>query len=284
MADGVWGCAGQREGYRRAGLLLGDLGWVPDDLDAWIAIPAGPFLYGGDKQRREIGQRYWIGKYPVTNLQYARFIAADGYARNAFWSDEGWAWWEQEGISGPQLWKNPKYISPLCPVVGVSGYEADAYCRWLGSEGMVEPARADGPPADARPSVWQVRLPTELEWERAARATDGRVYPWGETEPTSDRANFRRKAGGTTAVGTYPAGLADSGAADMAGNVWEWYRSGARRPPGDPGQFPDWEWGATTRAAAGVPTGSAARRATATTTWASAVPEFSRELRSGQDG
>jgi hypothetical protein len=67
---------------RRAGLLLGDLGWVPDDLDAWIEIPPGPFLYGDDKETREIPDRYWIGKYPVTNLQFARFIAA-GWLRAA---------------------------------------------------------------------------------------------------------------------------------------------------------------------------------------------------------
>jgi formylglycine-generating enzyme required for sulfatase activity len=115
--------------------------------------------------------------------------------------------------------------------VGISWYEAEAYCRWLDSEVGVEPADGDALPADPQTSAWQVRLPTELEWERAARGIDGRVYPWGDAEPTPDRASFGRNAGGTTAVGTYPTGLADSAAADMAGNVWEWCadRSGAAR-------------------------------------------------------
>jgi formylglycine-generating enzyme required for sulfatase activity len=207
---------------RRAGLLLGELGWVPDDLDAWMEIPPGPFLYGDAKEPREIHHCYWISKYPVTNLQYARFIAAGGYARTELWSDQGWAWREQKGVVEPGFWTDRQYNSPLFPVVGVSWYEAEAYCRWLDSEVGVQPADDDAAPADPQTSAWQVSLPTELEWERAARGTDGRVYPWGDAEPTSDRVNFKQNAGGTTAVGTYPAGLADSGAADMAGNVWEW--------------------------------------------------------------
>lgn len=207
---------------RRAGLLLGEFRWVPDDLDAWIKIQPGPFLYGYAKEPREIRHRYWIGKYPVTNRQYARFIAAGGYARRELWSDQGWAWREQEGTTEPRFWKDTQCNSPLVPVVGVSWHEAEAYCRWLGSEVGVEPAGGDAPPANPQTSAWQVRLPTELEWERAARGSDGRVYPWGDAEPAPDRASFERNAGGSTAVGTYPTGLADSGAADMAGNVWEW--------------------------------------------------------------
>ncbi|MGB5735375.1 MAG: SUMF1/EgtB/PvdO family nonheme iron enzyme [Thiohalocapsa sp.] len=216
---------------RRIGLLLGDLEWAPDDLDAWIEIPPDRFLYGYNNEPQEIPHRYWIGKYPVTNLQYVRFIAGDGYARKEFWSDAGWSWRDRTGISQPRFWKQADYNNPLCPVVGVSWYEAETYCRWLGSEGIAQPADNGDPLADAQESIWQVRLPTELEWERMARGNDGRAYPWGDAEPSRDRANCERHAGGTTSVGTYPSGLADSGAADVAGNVWEWcgYSPGIHR-------------------------------------------------------
>jgi formylglycine-generating enzyme required for sulfatase activity/energy-coupling factor transporter ATP-binding protein EcfA2 len=207
---------------RRAGLLLGDLGWVPDDLDAWVEIPPGPFLYGESNKSREIPHRYWIGKYPVTNLQFARFIAADGYARWELWSDAGWAWRETQGIAEPAYWHDGERSSPLCSVVGVSWYEAEAYCRWMTREGFGQASAGGGPPDLETPSGWIIRLPTGLEWERAARGTDGRVYPWGDDEPRPDLANYDGLTGGTTAVGAYPAGCADGGIADLAGNVWEW--------------------------------------------------------------
>ena len=207
---------------RRAGLLAGDLGWVPENLDAWVEIPTGPFQYGDEKETGEIPYRYWIGKYPVTNLQFARFLDAGGYARREFWSDAGWAWREAQGIAEPRYWRDDERSSPLCPVVGVSWQEAEAYCLWMTREGLGQ-ASADQRRPDAEPpSGWIIRLPTELEWERAARGTHGRVYPWGDDEPRAHLANYESLAGGTTAVGTYPGGCADSGTTDMAGNVWEW--------------------------------------------------------------
>jgi formylglycine-generating enzyme required for sulfatase activity len=205
---------------RRAGLLAGELGWVPEDLDAWLEIPPGTFLYGDEKETREISHCYWIGKYPVTNRQFGRFIAADGYARQELWSADGWAWREEERILEPAHWNDSELNSPLCPVVGVSWYEAEAYCRWLTRQ-LAQLAGGELPSAQDS-GGWIVRLPTKCEWERAARGTDGRTYPWGDEEPSDDGANYDGLAGGTTPVGIYPEGVSGDGAADMAGNVWEW--------------------------------------------------------------
>ena len=91
------------------------------------------------------------------------------------------------------------------PVVNVSWKDAVAFCRWL--------SQASGK---------TIRLPTEAEWEKAARGDDGRIYPWGDEPPTKELCNFSNNVGDTTPVGQYPAGASLCGALDMAGNVWEW--------------------------------------------------------------
>ena len=103
------------------------------------------------------------------------------------------------GTRKPEYWTDKWFNQAQHPVVGVSWEEAQAYCRWAG--------------------LW---LPTEAQWEAAARGADGRRYPWGESEPTPEHANFGGREGGTTPVGTYPKGAGPFGALDQAGNVWEW--------------------------------------------------------------
>jgi formylglycine-generating enzyme required for sulfatase activity len=158
--------------------------WEPDGKEM-VRIPAGTFLYGDDKEERELPE-FWIDTTPVTNAEYARFISATDH-------------------KPPQHWKGehpPKEIAAH-PVTYVSWYDAMAYAEWAGK-----------------------RLPTEEEWEKAARGTDGRTYPWGEEEPTPDLCNFGENEGGTTPVGKYsPQGDSPYECVDMAGNVWEWTAS-----------------------------------------------------------
>jgi formylglycine-generating enzyme required for sulfatase activity/energy-coupling factor transporter ATP-binding protein EcfA2 len=230
---------------RDAGFSLGRVGWQPDDLDAFVTIPAGPFMYQNG-QKVVIKQPYQIAKYPVTNLQYRRFVDAGGYEKREYWSDDGWAWrtgtydsqatekWEKDVLAQrskekrhePFFWHDLKWNNPLAPVVGVSWFEAEAYCKWLAKE-------------QGRP----MRLPTEEEWERAARHTDGREYPWGETFDRDrlnsaefwggkDDLDWKRwvddkgyEVGSTTIVGQFETGNSAAGASDMSGNVWEWTNS-----------------------------------------------------------
>ncbi|MBN1657318.1 MAG: SUMF1/EgtB/PvdO family nonheme iron enzyme [Anaerolineae bacterium] len=249
-----------RSDYRRkVGLLLGRLGWVPDDLDTWIEIPAGRFLYGAGREERVIERAFRIAKYPVTNLQYARFVQAGGYEEKKHWSPEGLAWrsgesddeikesfyrdWVKrrppEARNRPWFWRDPERANPLIPVVGVSWFEAEAYCRWLTGElrraGMIGTAQV-------------ARLPVEVEWERAARGADGREYPWGVGFDVS-RCNLKigpHPANGTTAVCTYPGGASPEGLWDCSGNVWEWtgswYRKGETRVLRGGSWASDFEW------------------------------------------
>lgn len=201
-----------------------------------LFVPDGPFLMGNtgmgmdayEGLEREFPAHevyvpaFWISKTEVTRRQYRSFIQAGGYWRPEFWSAEGWAWRVQNGRSQPDFWAEEQWwdYTPGTfrqtdnhPVIGVSFYEAEAFARWAGC-----------------------RLPTEAEWEKAAR-WDGhsRVYPWGDL-PDDTRCNdwFDRQTAGmqTAAVGSYPQGVSPFGCLDMAGNVWEWTASWYRSFPG----------------------------------------------------
>ncbi|MBK8903275.1 MAG: SUMF1/EgtB/PvdO family nonheme iron enzyme [Anaerolineaceae bacterium] len=151
-----------------------------------------------------------IAKYPVTNAQYHFFAEDGGYSDKwrDCWSEEGWRWKEREGWVKPRFWQNGEFNKANQPVVGISWYEAEAFCRWLTQT-------AEG----------SYRLPTEAEWERAAGHTDRRKFPWGD-EWQMDQANSSEaRLDRTSAVGMFPAGQAVCGAADLVGNVWEWTNS-----------------------------------------------------------
>ncbi|MGB8433049.1 MAG: SUMF1/EgtB/PvdO family nonheme iron enzyme [Burkholderiales bacterium] len=155
-----------------------------------MLVPAGTFTMGDDEvsPRREIYlDAFHIDKYEVTTARYAKFAQATGLVRQP----ENWE--DLDLARGGDL-----------PVVGIDWQDANAYCHWAGK-----------------------RLPTEAEWEKAARGTDGRAYPWGNDAPTAGRATFARTAitpyrGGLTAVGSHAAGRSPYGAHDLAGNASEW--------------------------------------------------------------
>lgn len=164
----------------------------------WVEIPAGEFLYGDKKEKQYIRKPYLIGKYPVTNAQYRRFLEANP-AHPVPNVNANWA--------RPYNWDEKKRTPPPGkenhPVVNVSWQDAQAFCQWAGC-----------------------RLPTETEWEKAARGTDGRRYPWGEEWVAGKYCNSQEsRISGTTAVDEYPEGASPYGALDMSGNVWEWTAS-----------------------------------------------------------
>ena len=203
-----------RLGDPRPGLGVDPETGRPDFV--WCEVSAGPFLMGeGDRQHTVELSGYSISLYPVTNHQYRSFVEAGGYEERRYWTAEGLEWKEREGWNAPRDYGTPFNLENH-PVVGVSWYEALAYCCWL-TEVWREAGRIG--PDEA------VRLPTEAEWEKAARGTDGRRYPWGN-DANPARANYDHTSiGSTSAVGCFPNGASPYGCLDMAGNVWEWTSS-----------------------------------------------------------
>ena len=175
-----------------AAYALGYLG-DPRDFDAVVEIPGGEFAYGEEKATRYL-PGYRLGKYPVTNAQYARFLETNPNVP-APYVEADWAQpynWDREHRTYPEG-------KATLPVVLITWEEAWAYCVWAGG-----------------------RLPTEEEWERGARGDDGRTYPWGEVEDPL-YANVRESGlGGLTPAGVYLNGSSPYGLLDTAGNVWEW--------------------------------------------------------------
>jgi formylglycine-generating enzyme required for sulfatase activity len=194
--------------------------WVP----ALVAVPAGPFLMGSSSADPLAGSDeqpqhtltlpdYWIGQTEVTNDQFRPFVEGDGYTNRDYWTEAGWAWKEEARRTQPYFWGDARRSGDNQPVVGVSWFEAVAYVRWLSAQ--------TGHP---------FRLPTEAEWEKAARGSDGWIWPWGSTW-AAGRANTREAGRNqTTAVGQYPEGVSPYGALDMAGNVFEWCATVWQKP------------------------------------------------------
>ncbi|MBA3945516.1 MAG: SUMF1/EgtB/PvdO family nonheme iron enzyme [Herpetosiphonaceae bacterium] len=221
----------------RAGSLLGTLGdprpgvcALPPSL---ITIGGGAFVIGLTAQ--EVGrlpkdeQPYYshvvndqpvsvrsfaLAKYPVTNGQFKLFMDDAGYDRVVpWWEGRGREWLDaQDNRRAPNYWGDERWGMARAnhPVVGVSWYEAQAFCRWLTQQRRYNPVGI------------VYRLPTEAEWEWAARGVERRMYAWGWEEPDGDRANYDGTYNGMTAVGCFPGGGTPEGVLDLAGNVLEW--------------------------------------------------------------
>ena len=178
------------------------VGAEPNEM---VLIPAGPFTMGSDDRLPDEGPQhrvdlpaYKIDRYEVTNLQYKQFI-------------------DDTGHSSPDHFVNRTFPEGKAdhPVTNVTWYDARDYCGWAGK-----------------------RLPTEQEWEKAARGTDGRWFPWGnefdiEKANTPQRWHVLEHDGDTTPVGSFPAGKSPYGLMDMSGNVWEWTASWYKPHPGN---------------------------------------------------
>ncbi|MFE2507541.1 ergothioneine biosynthesis protein EgtB [Streptomyces naganishii] len=200
-----------------------------------VLVPGGPFTMGTstepwalDNERpahvRDV-PAFWIDTTPVTNGAYLAFVEDGGYDDPRWWAPDGWAHIRAQGITAPLFWRREggqwlrrrfgvtEAVPPGEPVLHVSWYEADAYARWVGR-----------------------RLPTEAEWEKAARhdPAQGRStrYPWGDTDPGPEHANLGQRHLRPAPAGSYPAGESPLGVRQLIGDVWEWTASDFLPYPG----------------------------------------------------
>lgn len=217
------------QGTAGGGALPGDVE-VPGGRYMLGAAADGGFVFDNEKWAHPVDVApFRIARAPVTNAEFAEFVAAGGYREPRYWSAAGWRWRQDADAERPVYWEpaagggwlRRRYdawvpLEPYQPVLHVNWYEADAYCAWAGR-----------------------RLPTEAEWEMAATAEPGaasswrkRRFPWGAAEPTPDLANLDWRQGGCVEVGALPAGDSFFGCRQMIGNVWEWTTSDFGPYPG----------------------------------------------------
>ncbi|MBB5889432.1 ergothioneine biosynthesis protein EgtB [Kutzneria kofuensis] len=204
-------------------------------LPAEVFVPGGPFEMGTSLEPWALDNErpahqvhvdsYWIDTTPVSNGQYLAFMDAGGYDDPRWWSERGWAYRNEAKLTAPRFWQRDgdgwlrtrfgvvEPIPPDEPVVHVCYFEAEAYAAWAGK-----------------------RLPTEPEWEKAARFDPetgrSRRYPWGDEDPTPEHANLGQLHLRPAPVGAYPLGQSPLGVRQLIGDVWEWLDSGFQPYPG----------------------------------------------------
>ena len=199
-------------------------GMVPVEAGPFLAgAEAAGFAYDNERPRHEVDlPAFEIDAKPVTSGEFLDFVEDGGYRRRELWTDDGWAWRRGAGVERPLFWtedgRERRFdeigdIDTTLPVMHLSWYEADAYARWKGK-----------------------RLPTELEWEKAAAwgpsATAPRRYPWGDEPPTLERANLDQTAFGPVPAGALAAGASAYGVLGLIGDAWEWTSSHFAAYPG----------------------------------------------------
>jgi|GEM_PF-2378512 len=195
------------------GLLASRLGDDRPGLDfrtaeAWVMVPADEYSLGEKKDRRFLLQQpVEISRFPVTNAEFRKFVLAGGYDQQAYWQS-GWEVKCDRNWTAPGSFALRGFDAATQPVVGVSWYEASAFCEWL--------TATDG--------EYQYSFPEEDLWEAAARGLQGFRYSWGDTWYRG-HCNSRWLLGRTSVVGTFPQATSPCGAVDMTGNVWEWTSS-----------------------------------------------------------
>ena len=175
-------------------------GWEPGDPEAWVTLRA-----------------CWIGRFLITRRQYQAFMEAGGYTTPDYWTPNGRQWRQEHKRTQPAWWDDSRFQQEWQPVVGITWFEAAAFCAWLDS--------------GAAAAGYRVRLPTEAEWEVAAAydaAGTRRPYPWGDQPLTPERSIYDRLLEqGPALIGSCPAGAAACGALDMvwqvAGSRWQDY-------------------------------------------------------------
>jgi formylglycine-generating enzyme required for sulfatase activity len=191
-----------------------------------VYIPAGDFVMGSDPRQSEFVQdeelpqhtltlpKYYLARTPVTNRQYLTFVQAREYHRPVHWPSDAFP--EEQADH---------------PVINVSWYDAIAYCAWLAERLRVEACKVKVWRAehwetiDVDGKIWYFGLPSEAEWEKGARGTDGRLYPWGNLWDAKRCNTKESRSVMTTPVDAYPLGASPYGVLDVAGNVWEWTRT-----------------------------------------------------------
>ncbi len=187
-----------------------DLDFVSEMSDSMVSIEdiKGVKIIGEDDKaaypdrypkHEYTGDSFYISKTEITNKQFKTFIDNKGYSTEKFWSEDGWEWIQTEGHTEPAKFGDEAYNQDDYPVVGISYYEAEAFCKSLG-----------------------LSLPTEEQWEVAARGKDGNIFPWGD-EWDESKAHVNKS--GPTSVGSTTSDVSPFGMLDMCGNVSEWTSS-----------------------------------------------------------
>ncbi len=186
------------EAVKPAGPRAGDERVHAKDGTVLVYVPAGEYLQGAEDLEEILPAEIAVRSKPVHRVRMTGFWIAKDPVTNAQYRDFLTA---EQGGKEPEFWQDKRFNDDRQPVVGVSWDDARAYCRWAGLE-----------------------LPTEAQWEAAARGDDGRRYPWGDEAPDEQRACFNQdlQKGQPASIGEYPSGSGPYGTHDQAGNVWEW--------------------------------------------------------------